>query len=66
MKTQDNQSLQQLSLEELTSKLNALKKEVTKLKLELKVNRVSDLKKVSKINDDIARIKTVLSSQAIN
>lgn len=60
MKRKDIKDLHQLSIEELNKKLVDLSVEINKNRMDLQVNRLADTRAVSKLKDDVARIKTVI------
>lgn len=65
MKRNDIKELHQLKVEELNKKLAELKQQLIKAQMDLSVNKLSDPRMVSKIKDDMARIKTVIRSKEL-
>lgn len=61
MKRNDIKALKDLSLAELQTKLNDLLMAVAKAQMEKKVNKIADRRTVSKLSDDVARVKTVMT-----
>ncbi len=66
MKRTDITQLQEMSLDELHTKLDELVKEMATVKLEKMANKLKDVKKPSKLSDDIARIKTVIRQKTVS
>lgn len=60
MKRKDIKALHDLSAGELNKKLTDLTMDVAKAKLEKKVGKLANVRMVSTLGDDIARIKTIL------
>lgn len=60
MKRKDITALHELSLSELNKKLSDLTMQVAKAKLEKRVGKLANLRMVSTLGDDIARIKTIM------
>ena len=60
MKRNDIKELHQLSVEELNKKLASISADIVKAQMDLEVNRLADMRTVSKLKDDVARIKTVI------
>ena len=65
MKRKDITALHSLSIAELQKKLVELMTLAAKTRLEKKVGKVANKKAVTILNDDIARVKTVLREQEI-
>jgi len=66
MKRIDIQKLPALTLPELQVKLEELATEMATVRLEKMANKLKDVKKTSKLSDDIARIKTVIRQKSRN
>ena len=64
MKRNDIKKLHDLSTGELQTKLAGLLKEASLLKLQKMGRKLKDTRSVIKINDDIARVKTILTHQS--
>ncbi len=64
MKRSDIKQLHELTQKELEEKLEALVKEMVTARLEKMANKLDDVKKLSKLRDDVARIKTVLAEKS--
>ncbi len=60
MKRKEIKALHDLSLAELNKKLTDLTMDVAKAKLEKKVGKLANVRMVSTLGDDIARIKTIM------
>ncbi len=60
MKRNDIKALHALSIGELNKKLADLTMQVAKAKLEKKVGKLANVRMVSGLGDDIARIKTLM------
>jgi len=63
MKTKDKKALRELSVAELNKKLIELQTSFAKAQLEKKVSKLADRRMVSKLSDDVARVKTVLTQK---
>ena len=63
MKRNDIKALHDMSLGELNKKLAELTMDVAKAKLEKKVGKLVNVRLVSSLGDDIARIKTILQKK---
>ena len=63
MKRNDITALNDQTLGELEQKLTELKKDLAKAKLELSVGKLEDVRLPSKIRDDIARVKTIMTEK---
>jgi ribosomal protein L29 len=63
MKQNDVRALHDKTIAELQQQLIELQKERTKARLELSVGKLADVKQTSKIGDDMARVKTVISQK---
>lgn len=63
MKRNDIKALHDLSLGELNKKLADLTMDVAKAKLEKKVGKLANVRLVSNLGDDIARVKTILQEK---
>lgn len=60
MKRKEITALQDMSLSDLNKKLGELTMDVAKAKLEKKVGKLANVRLVSTLSDDIARIKTIM------
>ncbi len=60
MKKKEKTTLRDLSVAELTKKLNELAAAFAKAQMEKKVGKLADRRTGSKLADDIARVKTVI------
>lgn len=65
MKINDIKALHQMSGEELLKKLVDLQSQIGKLQMNAKVHRLEDLRSVSKLKDDVARVKTVIKTKKL-
>ncbi len=65
MKRNDINLLHEKTLAELQEQLVELNQQWAKAKLELKVNKLSDLRSPSKLRDDIARVKTIMREKEL-
>jgi ribosomal protein L29 len=65
MKRNDIKALSTLTAAQLTTKLSELEREVATKRQEKFVGRLKDMRSVSKLTDDIARVKTVIREQAL-
>lgn len=63
MKQKDIKALRDLSVTELQQKLVELEKAYATSQMEKKVGKLADLRLGSKLADDIARVKTVLTAK---
>jgi ribosomal protein L29 len=63
MKRNDIKQLQELDLAGLNKKLIELSTAVAKARLEKKAGKLANLRQVSQLADDIARVKTILSQK---
>lgn len=60
MKRNDIKNLHSMTVADLQKKLAEVAVQVAKVRLEKKVGRVANVKQLSTLSDDIARIKTVI------
>lgn len=60
MKRKDIKELHQLTKSELEKKLADYLAQLNKLQMDLSVHKLADTRSVSKLKDDIARVKTVI------
>lgn len=65
MKKQELVVIKGLDIKELTEKAKALKKEIAGAVLDKNMNKVKDLKAVSKKRKDLAQVLTVLQQKTI-
>ena len=63
MKRNDIKALHELSVSELNKKLIDLSMHLAKSKLEKKVGKLANVRLVTTLGDDIARVKTILSQK---
>lgn len=63
MKKNDIKALRELSTAELQKKLNELQLAFANAQMEKKVNKLQDRRTTSKLSDDIARVKTMLTAK---
>ena len=63
MKTKDLTALHQLSVAELTKKVDQMVVELAKAKVERAAGRATNSSLVSRLADDVARVKTILTHQ---
>lgn len=61
MKSKDIAKLHSESKDELTTKLAALQKSLVEARMQLSLHKEKNLKKMTLIRTDIARIKTIMS-----
>ena len=64
MKRSDIKQLHELTEKELQEKLDTLVKEMVTARLEKMANKLDDVKKLSKLRDEVARIKPVLAAKS--
>lgn len=65
MKRNDITALASKSISELQAQLTQLMAEVTKARLAKKTGRLANLRSISHLNDDIARIKTIMRQKQL-
>lgn len=65
MKRNDITALASKSTSELQAQLTQLMAEVTKARLAKKTGRLANLRSISHLNDDIARIKTIMRQKQL-
>lgn len=63
MKKNDIKALRELSIADLQKKLNELQLAFANAQMEKKVNKLQDRRTTSKLSDDIARVKTMLTAK---
>lgn len=63
MKKNDIKALRELSTADLQTKLNELQLAFANAQMEKKVNKLQDRRTTSKLSDDIARVKTMLTAK---
>jgi ribosomal protein L29 len=63
MRTNDKKALHGMEVAELSKKLNELQLAFTKAQLEKKIGKLADRRMASKLSDDIARIKTIITQK---
>ena len=63
MKTKDLTALHQLSVAELTKKVDQMVVELAKAKVERAAGRATNSSLVARLADDVARVKTILTHQ---
>ncbi len=65
MKRNDIKTLSQKTVSELDKELSKLTHELSNMRLQKKVGKLSSVAKLKNLSDDIARIKTVLTEKKI-
>lgn len=65
MKRKDIKELYQKEEKELGDLLLKLRKELVRIKMEIAMGKVKNLRQPARIKDDIARVKTVLNQKRI-
>lgn len=65
MKRNDIKALHEKTSAELIKRLHELETKVAKARLELSAGKLEDTRLISKLRDDIARIKTILREQEL-
>lgn len=63
MKRKDIKALSELSVEKLNEKQLELSREFSKARMELRVGRLKNVRILSNLRDDMARVLTVLNSK---
>lgn len=63
MKNKDKQALREMTIADLQTKLGELEKAFANSQMEKKVGKLTDLRTGSKLADDIARVKTVITAK---
>lgn len=63
MKNKDKKALRDMSIADLNTKLGELEKAFAKSQMEKRVGKLTDLRTGSKLADDIARVKTVITAK---
>ena len=58
--------LKNLSVEELTKKLDELKKDLFMLRMQLATNQLDNPMQISAVKKDIARVKTIIREKETN
>lgn len=65
MKSQQKAKLKSLSQKELTAQLLSLQKNLVETRMQIALRKEKNVKKMSNIRKDIARIKTILREQTL-
>lgn len=63
MKNKDIKALRDMTVEDLTKKLAELEMSFAKAQMEKRVGKLTDRRMGSKLADDIARVKTVITAK---
>lgn len=64
MKKNDIKALHGLTKEELNAKLDAFQKEFAKVRMEHRVGRLKNVRIMSTLRDDMARVATIMGIKA--
>jgi len=63
MKNKDIKALRELTIDELNKKLAELEMSFAKAQMEKRVGKLTDRRTGSKLADDIARVKTIITAK---
>ena len=66
MKAKEFKDVRAMSVEDLTSKLNELKKDLFMLRMQHATNQLDNPMQIAAVKKDIARIKTIIREKEIN
>ena len=66
MKAKEIKEIRGLSVEELTKKLDELKKDLFMLRMQLATNQLDNPMQIGAVKKDIARVKTIIREKETN